>query len=370
MTQVSHICIRGFEGLVRVLRNPRKSNSHALPWRCRYRARVSRVFARVYAWKRAAVTYDVHGPGCRRNNIVEMFPVRRKPSLPSRFLLNELKDNNKNPLTNFSKPSPNPRNPRRMIQLCHLSMMRSVAHAAFGQSPAPPGLAGRSLADILPTHAANECDLLRIRYRSGPFGSLSSSRVRSSREDERRAISRRVGGWEDKSFMYICAHAGAGAGACACARSLEISSHSSQNIKARQLSPTSQWFIVGSLFETYSHLPPNPGGWVQQRSRENLSNHLTGYGYGHRQMYWQNTFATDDRRPSHDVRIGSFSLRCTTRVIRTPMLRKPKPRNADLTPLTCTVTEPDTHGCPPVGTPLASYGLPVRGSFNLKESTN
>lgn len=100
-----------FEGFAMVLKNPRNENSRSPSWHCRWRARVSRVFARAYTYAKGRAVRDCYGRQRHFEQQFEFWIMRAKPSLPSRFLVKRLKNKNKNPLTFFSKPSPNPLNP-------------------------------------------------------------------------------------------------------------------------------------------------------------------------------------------------------------------------------------------------------------------
>jgi hypothetical protein len=72
-------------------------------------------FARAYTCERggaarAAVHASLLDQAARA---VKILASTGKPSQPSHFQINRLKENNKNPRIHFSQPSKNPRNPRK-----------------------------------------------------------------------------------------------------------------------------------------------------------------------------------------------------------------------------------------------------------------
>lgn len=121
---VLHNRIRGYEGLEMVCKNYRKRNSFEFVCTSRKLERVSRVFARAYACV-ARESAAAAAEACMRRSVSCLRAIRGKPSLPSNFPLTQLKKENKNPRIYFSKPSPNPRNPRTALKMGGLILPRS-----------------------------------------------------------------------------------------------------------------------------------------------------------------------------------------------------------------------------------------------------
>jgi hypothetical protein len=282
--------LQTFEGFARVLKNPRSENSRALSWHYQSRARVSRVFARVYAWQRGtAARGQTHDQSTGKYFSYAYRTL--KPSLPSRFSINRLKNKSKNPLTIFSKPSPNPLNPRKdnFDHETRIEARERLQRAPVGPHEADlcqPGFAPARRTDdgshLAQWHASQpqrpaRCSRrsLAIGERCGPRrvpGAMRCAPPRprpkganepSSRSSQFRELGRKPNllmllhsgacGRNGSLFPYVTC---ACAGGRTCARSINLSSHSSQNIKTINLKLTYQGFLVGSFSCLSSRVPP------------------------------------------------------------------------------------------------------------------
>lgn len=73
--------------------------------------------ARAYSCERGGRRHGTLAYLPQRNSKIDSGVTRRKPSIPSRFLLNRLNRKRKNPRILYLQPSLNPRNPRNRMDL-------------------------------------------------------------------------------------------------------------------------------------------------------------------------------------------------------------------------------------------------------------